>query len=381
MKVLIATPLYPPSIGGPATYTTLLEKELPRHKIEVIVLSFDKVRHLPKGISHLVYFFKLWKRARSVDVIYAQDPVSVGLPAFYASKFAKKDFYLKIVGDYAWEQGVSRYSVTDSLDTFVKKIKGYPRKVRFLKKVEVFVARGAKKIIVPSQYLEKIVSAWGIPKEKIKVIHNSFEISEKREKIEERMKTQEEIQMEARKRLSIPEDVIVFLSVGRLVPWKGFDTLIELTRSMKKSHPTLRLYIVGSGPDEERLKTITKALKMEKSVIFTGSVSKEKVYEYIHSANIFILNTSYEGFSHQLLEVAALGTPIVTTNIGGNPELITNEKNGLLVEPDNKKALEEATLKILNNWIFRDKLIENGKEKVKEFGISRCINELIKILQ
>ncbi len=85
MKILIATGIYPPDIGGPATYSKLLKDELPGRGIDVQVLSFGQVRHLPKIIRHFSYLLKILKLGRGVDVIYAQDPVSVGFPALTGS--------------------------------------------------------------------------------------------------------------------------------------------------------------------------------------------------------------------------------------------------------------------------------------------------------
>ncbi|NOY35824.1 MAG: glycosyltransferase family 4 protein, partial [bacterium] len=104
MRILICTGIYPPDIGGPATYSKLLFDELSKRGVEVEVLSFGDVRRLPKIIRHLVYFLKTLKRARGADIVFAQDPVSVGLPAAIAAKILQKRFILKVVGDYAWEQ-------------------------------------------------------------------------------------------------------------------------------------------------------------------------------------------------------------------------------------------------------------------------------------
>ena len=97
MKILIATGIYPPSVGGPATYSKILRDELPKRGVEVSVLSFDEVRHFPKGVSHVSYFLKIISRGWGVDVIFAQDPVSVGLPAFFAALLMGKRFFLSSV--------------------------------------------------------------------------------------------------------------------------------------------------------------------------------------------------------------------------------------------------------------------------------------------
>src|SRR3990167_7909869 len=105
MRIVIATPLYPPEIGGPATYAKLLFEGLPEKGIEVELVKFSDVRHLPKIIRHIAYFLRVLKAARNANVVLALDPVSVGLPAMKAAQKARKPFVVKIVGDYAWEQG------------------------------------------------------------------------------------------------------------------------------------------------------------------------------------------------------------------------------------------------------------------------------------
>src|SRR3989344_8147291 len=104
MKLLIATGLYPPESGGPATYTKLLEERLPALGFSVLVLPFSRVRHLPKIIRHIAYFFKCLRMACAADVVYALDTASAGLPAALAAKLAGKKFLVRVHCDYAWEQ-------------------------------------------------------------------------------------------------------------------------------------------------------------------------------------------------------------------------------------------------------------------------------------
>ena len=165
MRVLIATGLYPPEIGGPATYSKILEEELPKRDIGVEILSFGEVRHLPKIVRHFVYFLKCLRRSAKADLIFAQDPVSVGLPSVLAAKILRKKFILKIVGDYAWEQWQIKNEKLKnknhklkfkSLEEFQSEKFDFLTELR--RKIQKFVAKRADKIIVPSEYLKKIVS-------------------------------------------------------------------------------------------------------------------------------------------------------------------------------------------------------------------------------
>ena len=159
MKLVIATPLYPPEIGGPATYVKILEEGLPTHNIDVEVVKFSDVRHLPKIIRHYAYYRRVLKAARHADVVLALDPVSVGLPAMCAAKKAGKPFVVKIVGDYAWEQGQQRFGISQTLDEFVKTSRT-PFPVHALRWIQSRVARSAVQIIVPSEYLKGLVTVW-----------------------------------------------------------------------------------------------------------------------------------------------------------------------------------------------------------------------------
>lgn len=366
MKILIATPLFPPDIGGPATYSRILLKELPKRGIEVKIISFGRVRRFPKVIRHFVYFLLLLKKAGGTDLIYAQDPVSVGLPSLLAARFCRKRFFLKVVGDYAWEQGKQRYGVYENLDYFSRHEKRYPFFVRLHKKIEKRVAEGAEKIIVPSQYLKKIVSNWGISPSKITVIYNTFESPEAFS------------YAETRRKLNLAGRVLI--SVGRLVPWKGFGELIGVMPEIVCKFPDATLLIAGDGPERERLEKEIIRLSLQSRVKLLGRLPQRELFEYLSASDVFVLYTGYEGFSHQLLEVLSLGVPIVTTKVGGNPELIENEKEGRLVPYGDKRGFGEAITEVLDNPPSREEMIKRIDKKLSRFSAERMISELCGLL-
>lgn len=364
MKILIATGIYPPDIGGPATYSKLLADELPKHNLDAEVLSFGAVRHLPKIVRHFFYFLEILKSGRKADVIFAQDPVSVGLPSCLAAKILRKKFVLKIVGDYAWEQGSQRFGVKDSLDDFLDK--KYCWQVEFLRKIQKFVAEKADIIITPSEYLKRIVSAWGIYPQKIKIIYNSVELPEPGYSKDE-----------ARQKLKL--NGVVLLSAGRLVPWKGFDALIEIMPDLAKKISGLKLVIIGDGSEKENLESKIKNLGLEKRVLMTGKISHENLLLYLKAADIFVLNTGYEGLSHQLLEAMAVGIPVVTTDVGGNPEIIIKGKNGLLVGRNNKEDLRNAIVDLWDNDVLRDNFVKQARIDVQKFSPQIMISKTISL--
>ncbi len=368
-KILIATGLYPPDIGGPATYSKQLFDHLPLHGVSVYIVNFGKVRNLPKILRHFIYFLMLLKKGRNTDVIFAQDPVSVGLPAYLASRILRKKFVLKVVGDYAWEQYCQKSSITGlqlpSLEKFQEE--KYDLITEMRRRIQKYVAQHAFKVIVPSNYLKKILLGWSVAESKIFVVYNSFSPSSVLED-----------KNEIRREYGINGNIIV--SIGRLVPWKGFGSLIEIMPDILKDYPDAKLLIIGDGSEKKNLNNKILNLSLENEVIMTGRLPHEELRAYLKASDIFILNTAYEGFSHQLLEAMAGGIPVVATDIGGNPELIQDGKDGLLVEYNNKEEIKWVILELLRNEKLRNTLIQNAKEKIREFSGEIMINETIKIL-
>lgn len=365
MKVLIATSIYPPAVGGTATYTKILYDNLPKHDVDVTVASFDNLKSLPMGVRHFLYFIKLLIDGIDKDVIYSQDSVSVGFPAMWAAKILKKKFILKISGDYAWEQGVQKFGVQDSLDDFVKDLREYHPQVLRIKKVQKKVAERADKIIVPSRYLKKIVGQWGVNENKISVVFNAVDnVGELPDSIGN-----------LRDEVGFVGPTII--TAGRLVSWKGFETLITAVEELRDEFKYIKLLIIGGGPEKQKLEEIIVKKQLFKNVHLTGVMDKQNLFKHIAAADLFVLNSSYEGFSHQLLETLAVGTPVVTTRGGGNPELITDCENGLLVDYDDREELKGAIRKVFNDKLFAGNLSQNGKETVKQYSVEKMVVDTV----
>jgi len=369
MKLLIATGIYPPSIGGPATYSKTLFDLLPEKGVRVKVLSFDEVRHFPKIIRHILFFLKVIRIGFTSDIIYAQDPVSVGLPAFLAARLIGKSFFLKIVGDYAWEQASLRESGSHNFVSVEEFQDLELRGIDLLRRaIERFVARRAKRVIVPSQYLKGIVLKWGVPAQKVAVIQNALAAIT--------LPSQDKKQL--RNELGMVGPTLV--SAGRLVPWKGFGTLIETIAPLSIKFPSISLIIIGDGPDRKELERYIDDFGLSRHVRLLGRVSQDLLFKYLKAADVFVLNTAYEGFPHSLLEVMALGTPIVATEAGGNSEVVTDGEEGILIEYNHKKSLERSVERILTNEYLTSRLSSNALAKVKHFNTENMIEKLLVIL-
>jgi glycosyltransferase involved in cell wall biosynthesis len=333
MKVVIATPLYPPEIGGPATYAHILAEALPKRGIEVEVVKFGEVRGAPKLLRHYQYYRMVMRAARGADVILALDPVSVGLPALWAARRSHAPLVVKVVGDYAWEQGRQRFGITQDLDSFVV-TRNVPLAVKILRRVQNRVTRKAGVVIVPSEYLKKIVTAWGVEPEKIKVIYNGIALP---------------AEIAAAKR--DPNEFLI-VSSGRPVPWKGFDAI----KRVAEQQQGWRFFLAHGLPRAEAL-------------------------GWVKAADVFVLNSQYEGFAHALIEAMMLGTPVVATNVGGNPELIVDGVTGLLIPPRDDEALQAALTDIKRDYSAAYARARAAQERVGHFSVETMLDATTALLK
>ena len=355
MKITLTTGIYPPDIGGPATYSKLLFDELPKRGIEVSVLSFGEIRHLPKIVRHLVFLIKLLKLARSSDIIFAQDTVSVGLPSLFASRILNKKFFIRVPGDYAWEQSVQRYGVKDSIDDF--QLKKYSWKVETLRKIQKNVVNGAHKVITPSMYFKHLVSKWVNNPEKVSCIYNGIDLS---------IIPQTSIEYQ-------PKTII---SSGRLVSWKGFSALIVAMQSLSD----WKLFIAGDGPMRGELEKTSTELGVNDRVFFLGRIKQDELIKKMQACDVFVLNTRFESFSFQVVEAMACGIPVVTTNIGNLKEIIDDGKNGILIKPDDIDAIVSVCKKLSSDISFRKSIVLSAGEKSSLFSIQRTMDSLVDIM-
>jgi len=368
IKILLATGLYPPEIGGPATYAQMLEELLPKHGYTLNVQPYGKVRHLSKLIRHTAYAWLLFKESKDVDVIYALDPVSVGVPAWLVSLVRRKPLVVRLGGDYAWEQGQQRFGLSVTLDEFTHNRRLGSLPVRLLSMLQSFVTRRAKRVIVPSNYLKNIVMTWGVKESQLEVIYSALfplVVAESKATL--------------REQLSFEDFVVV--SVGRLVPWKGFEALLNVMSDFKSEGLPISLIIAGDGPQEARLKQVVKEKLLEDWVRMVGRLSKDALGAVIKASDCFVLNTGYEGLSHQLLEVMDLGVPIITTHVGGNPELIVDGFSGFLVDFNDEAAIASTIKRFKENEALRLKLTQNARARTHDFAQEKVVADLAQLIR
>lgn len=353
MRILIATGIYPPEIGGPATYAALLAQELPKRGIEVDVLPFRTVRKYPRWIRHGVYFLKILFSLRSVDIIFTQDPISTGFAVMLAGMLSGKKTVLRIAGDQAWEQAQQQFGVTDSIDDFQNKSYGF--KVGLFRFLQRWTTAHADVVITPSEYFNKLVSGW-VPGKQVITVYNGIDLSGP---VKEQPKSKKR----------------TILSAGRLVPWKGFDTLVEALNEL----PEWELLIAGDGPDRERLQSLIAGYGLQDRVRLLGVIPNAGLLDMKAQANIFALLSSFESFSFQIVEAMHAGAPVIAADIGNISEIIENGKEGLLVPPNDPLAFIEAVKKISGDEALRSRLITHAKIKAAQFSIEKTVDRLVEV--
>lgn len=161
-----------------------------------------------------------------------------------------------------------------------------------------------------------------------------------------------------------PVDPVV-ITVGRLEPQKGIVHFLDAAAIVLKTVPNCQFLIVGDGPDRTSLESHAAELGIAPSVTFTGP--RPDVPELLKTSNVFVLASLWEGMPNALLEAMAAGLPVVATAVEGSREIVTNNENGLLVEPRNAAALGQAIVRLLDSPGDRSRFSEAAQQTVAKY--------------
>ena len=342
MKILITVGIFPPDIGGPASFVPKIAELYSNsgHDVTVVCLTdrkqtdnlnFKVVRIL-RNQNLLIRWIKtvsqIIRQGYNADLFFVN-----GLPmeSYIANIFTRKKLIRKIVGDWAWERGMNKKIINESFDEFQNN--KHNLHLEIAKFSRGWTATKADLIITPSNHLKNVVKGWGVKENRIKVIYNGTKLKNKPDPIDDQ-----------------PNDYFKFITVGRLAPWKNIDIIIEALSDYKKANQNFIFYIVGSGPEEIKLKKLVNDLDLENFVTFTGQLQKDDLNYYCEKSDIYIQASSYEGLPHVILEAMSHNLSIISTPIGGTNEVIQDGKNGWIWELENNfKPNKNNLIEIFNN--------------------------------
>ena len=169
--------------------------------------------------------------------------------------------------------------------------------------------------------------------------------------------------------------------IGRILFLEG-RPIVSTLREMhigaevpKMFQNDLGLVVVGDGPLRDDLIAQAKRLGVDDRIAFAGAVAKERVPAYLRACDVFVLNSTYEGLPHVLLEAMAAGLPVIATAVGGSREIIEDGTNGLLIPPHDPLALKQALLRMLSTPAERMSMVQRGRDTLAKFSLQTMVEQ------
>jgi len=167
--------------------------------------------------------------------------------------------------------------------------------------------------------------------------------------------------------LKIGHNTKVVLFVGRLHPEKDIVTLLSALKKTVEICRNVILILVGTGPEERKCRELVEKLDLADKVIFFGYVPHDQVPAYYNIADVYVLTSIWEEWSNTIMEAMACGTPVIATDVGGNPYLVKDGKTGFLVPPRKPYILAKKIAYVFDHPNEVDKITRNARLKVKKF--------------
>ena len=371
-RVLLVTDIFPPQIGGPATFVNELAYSLAAkgHKATVICASdmpndkFDQFR--PFSVIRIStnnwYTFELKFRTVLAFELLRTDHILVnGLEhlTYQVSRLLHRRYLLKIVADTVWETGRNFGITAKSVEDFQREeIRDY--KLKKLKRRRHNYLEFSKLVITPSNHVKNLVIGWGLEPSRIKVIPNGISL-----------KDFDQYQPKRRN----PGSFRIAYS-GRLTNLKGIETLLLATKEMNN----VQLSIIGEGLEMPMLVGLSEQLGISSNVRFIGRLDRKALHKELGEHHVFALPSLTEGHSHMLLEASAIGLPCIASHSGGNPEIIRSGLNGLLVPYGEVHRLRQALELLQFDEDYRYYLACNAKNNIQRFDQEQTIHKVIDTL-
>jgi glycosyltransferase involved in cell wall biosynthesis len=327
----------------------LFYEAIRKTRVHFISLDFS-IRCNPFLLARL---FKII-RAERIDIVHGQG--------------ARAEFYARLAS------GLSRNS--EYVSTVAMPVEGYDVG-KFQREVYRFFDRFSDRyvdrfIVVSDSLKERMISQHAIPAEKIARIYNGIEIDfyNPDEQEDRRAKIREE--------LSLDNDVLLVGAIGRLVWQKGFEYFLQCIPDVLGICSRIKFLLVGEGPLRRPLEDLSKRLRIEPFIIFTGQ--RNDIRDVLAALDIIVIPSVLEGFPMITLEAMAMGKPIIATRINGTKEQIKNGKEGLLVASQSPAELTRAIGRIIGDSLLASSLGNAARQRVTtEFSVQQMIEATIKV--
>ena len=365
MRILVTVGIFPPDIGGPATFVPKIAKyfqdEL-NYEIEILTLSDNKNsninddfsvkridRNLPIIYRWLKTIFTIYKLGKNKDLIFVN---GLGTETTIANIFLKKKIIRKIVGDPVWERAYSKAKISESFDEF--QVKNYGFSISLQKKVRSFSIKKSDIVVTPSKHLKNFILNLGF-KNKIEIINNGVFIPEENTNI-------------------FTNDQINITIVSRLVSHKNIKKIIRAISDL--NDPLIYLNIIGDGPELNQLQKISLESNNKDNIIFHGKLNRDDINHIFLKSDIYIQASNYEGLPHSLLEAMSYGIPVLCTPVGECKEILGNEDRGYILDlPVSKNNIKSKISEITGEKNIANKKGERGKDFINEkYNLTNSFN-------
>lgn len=356
MKILLYTDT--PQIGGAELQMFLLAKFLDKSKFEPILCCSN----FPQLDNWCAKFAKENIQVVRINAKHKHDPRH-----FTELKKIIKQYKIDVLHLQIWNPAACRYAffAGKSLKIPIVITEHDPFKLSMLKSVfKKFTLKYVDKIVAISKNNQKILEKlYPKHKNKITMIHNGIDLTWWQSQLLrltkgdiERIKTQV---------FQAHMDTLILIAIAELHERKGLKYLIEAVSELAREYPNIKLVIVGEGKERNNLEKLGDKLKLKANLVFLGR--QKNIPQLLSSSDIFVLpSAEREAFGLVNLEAMICGLPVVTTKVGGIPEIVKDGETGFLVEPQNAKALKESLKSLIENAKLRKSMGEKGKKRVMQ---------------
>lgn len=381
MKVAIFTDAYEPHTSGVTTSTNMLKRSLEEMHHEVYIVTanllnnkfkYDKdnrIIYIP-GIKLNIYNFKLANfnskkalkiiKTWNIDIIHSQTEFSIG----FFSRIVAKKLNIPVVHTYHTLYEDYTYYVTHGhFDNAAKKL--------VIKMTKYYCDKKCDELIVPTLKIKDLfINKYNINRN-INVIPtgidtNKFVLNPEMAKNISKLK----------KKYKIKEDDFLIGSVGRIAKEKSFDILINTFKEIVLMDKSIKLMILGDGPELTSLKELTKKLNIEKNVIFTGLVNYELIPTYYNLFNIMTSFSKTETQGLTIIEALAASTPVVCVNDTSFREMVENKYNGYLFNRNSEFI--NIILKLKENEKLYQEMKINARNSIHKYSKEVFASDVLK---
>jgi glycosyltransferase involved in cell wall biosynthesis len=239
-----------------------------------------------------------------------------------------------------------------------------PHRFFFTRKLISWLLNSSDAIIAESGNIKELTEKYYQPKAKVEVIPVGFMVPA--------------FAPVSREELGLRPDDFLIISIGRLVKRKGFDVAIQALAALPDQK--MKYLIIGDGPEEQVLKALAKDLGVQDRVLFLGFQPEDKKYQYLAVADIYLLSSLHEGFGICLMEAMYSGLPIVSTDNGGQTDLLDDGRNALLAPAGDPRALAVKIKALVADYDARLRMRADNKKDIDKYSIKNVAGEYLSVL-